>query len=128
MGQNRFCITVVLIILQFFSNEFVSSQNLVPNPSFEEEIDFSIVHSGNWSKCLKNDTPDYFIVSNNKLSEVEQIISGNGIYPFDGNSCVGIFCYRVNPLRGVYDVREFIQIPLFESLKRDSLYDIYLHL
>jgi outer membrane protein OmpA-like peptidoglycan-associated protein len=51
-----------------------------------------------------------------------------GPSPFDGSACIGIFCYRVNPLRGIFDIREYIQVDLRESLKKDSIYEVSLYI
>jgi outer membrane protein OmpA-like peptidoglycan-associated protein len=41
---------------------------------------------------------------------------------------VGIFCLRTNPLRGVENIREYIQVPLQETLQKDTTYRVSLHI
>jgi outer membrane protein OmpA-like peptidoglycan-associated protein len=104
----------------------LNSQNLVPNSSFEEKIDFNQGNPVNWIKCLKNDTPDHFLFESEDefISMKSEYYGGTAAY--DGNGFVGIFCYRVNPYRGIADIREFIQIGLISPLKKDSLYKVSL--
>ena len=106
----------------------VSSQNLVPNPSFEEFINFENSNSNGWHAVQKTDTPDYFNLSatnphNNVFSE---FIGGTA--PKSGNSFVGIFCYRVNINRKVKNLREYVETSLIQGLEKDSLYRVEISL
>lgn len=38
----------------------LQSQNLVPNPSFEDFVDFTAKSGSGWHKIQITDTPDYF--------------------------------------------------------------------
>jgi outer membrane protein OmpA-like peptidoglycan-associated protein len=127
LKKSRIILHLLSFLYLLLLSSALFSQNLVPNPSFEEKINFQDSDPANWIKCLKNDTPDHFILSNTGVGFNRDKFFG-GTEPYDGNSCAGIFCYRVNPLRGTADVREFIQIQLKETLTRDSLYDISLYL
>jgi outer membrane protein OmpA-like peptidoglycan-associated protein len=106
----------------------VSAQNLVPNGSFEIKPDFDNHDPSNWIKCLKNDTPDFlsFGKTGSYKGQFDRILGG--IPPQDGRSYVGIFCYRINPYRGIKDVREFIQIALDKPLLKDSIYNVSLYI
>ncbi|MGW8314714.1 MAG: OmpA family protein [Bacteroidales bacterium] len=103
--------------------------NLVVNPSFEESVDFQDNSTNkNWSKCLKNDTPDYIEFTSRGEPEFYYSKYIGGLLPYDGEAYAGIFCYRTNPLRGVENIREFIQAPLKETLEKDTLYRISLYI
>jgi len=105
------------------------SPNLVVNPSFEEAIDFQNNSSNeNWTRCLKNDTPDYVEFTSRGEPEFYYSKYIGGLLPYDGEAYVGIFCYRTNPLRGVENIREYIQVPLREALQKDSLYQVSLYI
>lgn len=121
-------VRIICIAILIFFPFSLSSQNLVPNPSFEEKIDFQKTDPSNWIKCLKNDTPDHFVLAIGNKNGFNRYRFFGGTEPYHGKACAGIFCYRVNPLRGTADVREFIQIKLKEPLIRDSLYYISLFL
>lgn len=102
--------------------------NLIPNASFEEQIPFEEIGRNHpWNKCLKDDTPDYFrFFSSGGNSPVFREFIG-GPPPVDGSAYVGIFCYRFHPVRGIDDVREFIQVELSQPLIKDSTYILTLH-
>jgi outer membrane protein OmpA-like peptidoglycan-associated protein len=108
---------------------FSQSPNLVVNPSFEEEINFQdISHNNNWTRCLKNDTPDYIEFTSRGEPEFYYSKYIGGLLPVHGEAYVGIFCYRTNPLRGVENIREFIQSPLHEPLQKDTVYQVSLYI
>lgn len=97
--------------------------NLIPNPSFETAIDFTnIDEDADWNKCLRDDTPDYFTFHFNKNGQPQYDTLAGGPIPQDGASYVGIFCYRLHPLRGIADVREVVQVKLNAPLEKDSIY------
>jgi len=102
----------------------ITSQNLIPNPSFEEFIDFEKSNSQGWHAVQKTDSPDYFNLSttepyNNLFNEFM-----GGTEPKSGNGFVGIFCIRVDPNRDIKNIREFIEVPLINGLEKDSLYKV----
>jgi hypothetical protein len=54
----------ITLLFFFFSPVVINSQNLIPNHSFENYIDFSTSNSDEWHRVQNNDTPDYFNLSN----------------------------------------------------------------
>lgn len=118
----------LFICLSCLHNCCLLSQNLVPNPSFENVVYFDSVNNTNWHRVQKNDTPEYFNFNpnhahNNIFSEY-----CGGIKPKSGEGFVGIFCYRVNQKRNIRNIREFIETPLIAVLQKDSLYRIEISL
>ena len=83
----------VLFILLQYGMAFAQSGNLVMNPSFEEKVDFqSTTGNENWTRCLKNDTPDYIEFSTRGEPEFYYCKYIGGLLPYDGEAYVGIFC------------------------------------
>jgi OmpA-OmpF porin, OOP family len=118
---------IVIIFLSFYFLT-LKCQNLVPNPSFEEFIDFNNSISSNWHKVQDSDTPDYFDLGNmHSFNNIFEKYQG-GIQPKTGNCFVGIFCLRINPERKIKNIREFIESPLSGTLEKDSLYKVTLAL
>lgn len=117
-------VMVVFVLIAVSSCAMIAQpNNLVVNPSFEESIDFQNINSNDsWSKCLRNDTPDYIEFTSRGEPEFYYSKYIGGLLPYDGEAYAGIFCYRTNPLRGVENIREFIQAPLKETLKKDTVY------
>jgi Outer membrane protein and related peptidoglycan-associated (lipo)proteins len=114
------------ICILYFVN--VSAQNLVPNPSFEESVNFDTSKYSGWHKAQKTDTPDYFNLSYDKpCNNIFDKFIG-GVKPHTGNGFAGIFCYRVYPNNGTRNIREFIETPLISKLEKDSLYKIQISL
>ena len=108
-----------------FACLFSQQGNLVINPSFEEKIDFeSQAAKLNWTKCLKTDTPDYISFTERGEPDFYYRKYIGGLLPYDGDAYVGVFCYRIHPLNGIDEVREFIQTPLSHKLIKDTLYTI----
>lgn len=127
-GENRIIYLSILLTELLFPCSSAFSQNIVPNPSFEEYIDFkSEVRSG-WHKVQGTDTPDYFNFGKGSSSETifNEYIGGTS--PKTGEGYVGLFCYRVNLQRGIKNIREFIESPLIRPLEKDSLYKIEISL
>ena len=113
------------LLLSPFALLFSQEGNLVINPSFEEKIDFeSQAARHNWTKCLKNDTPDYISFTERGEPDFYYREYIGGLLPYDGDAYVGVFCYRIHPLNGIDEVREFIQTPLSHKLIKDTLYTI----
>jgi len=122
---------VLILFLSLLLCTSLNSQsvNLVVNPSFEDPIDFTKMnYNENWTRCLKNDTPDYIEFTSREDPEFYYSKYIGGLLPYDGESYVGIFCYRTNPLRGIENIREFIQAPLREPLQKDTLYRVSLYI
>ncbi len=55
-GLSRF-IALILLLCLFLP---IQAQNLVPNPSFEDFVDFTGKTNSGWHKIQNSDTPDYF--------------------------------------------------------------------
>lgn len=119
----------ILLLLTGSLPLFSQGNNLVINPSFEQNIDFQENEPGKaWARCLKNDTPDHITFTSKGDPEFYYRKYIGGLLPFDGNAYAGIFCFRTNPLRGVENIREFIQAPLRETLQKDTLYQVSLRI
>jgi OmpA-OmpF porin, OOP family len=116
-----------LMIQVFFLISFspsILAQNLVPNPSFEELIDFSKVNLNGWHKVQKSDSPDYFNLGiTHPVNNIFDEYIG-GTIAKTGTGFIGIFCYRLNPDRNIKNIREFIESPLNMPLEKDSLYKV----
>lgn len=120
-------LAILLISLSFWTYGEAQDINLVLNPSFEKRVYFEQASPiSNWSKCLKDDTPDYIEFSKRGEPEFYYRKYIGGLLPYDGEAYAGIFCLRTNKLMGVEDVREFIQVPLKEPLKKDTIYRVSL--
>jgi OmpA-OmpF porin, OOP family len=117
---------VILLLLPTVS--VVLAQNLVPNPSFEDPIDFNSNEIKGWHKIQISDTPDYFNTGNelNTNKQFEEYISE--VFPKSGSGFAGIFCFRTDPNREIKNVREFIETPLLCQLEKDSFYRIQVSL
>ncbi len=115
---------ISILLLLFLGSLNVLCQNIVPNPSFEEYIDFSHPDLAGWHKVQNSDTPDYFNlgISHPKNNIFHDFLGGTLAKTGDG--FVGIFCYRTNSERSIKNVREFIEAPLNQKLEKDSLYKI----
>ena len=106
----------------------MQSQNLVPNPSFEDFVDFSGKTNSGWHKIQNTDTPDYFNFDRPKpINNIFDKYIG-GTQPKTGNAFVGFFCLRSNPQRNVKNVREYIGTTLLNPLEKDSLYKVEISL
>jgi OOP family OmpA-OmpF porin len=113
-------ILISIFILNIFSG--LLSQNLVPNPSFENPIKNFDLGIQDWMQCLKSDSPDYF--SFNKKTPSNNVFKkfiGN-VKPHSGEAFVGVFLYRKKPYHPKANVREFLQTKLISSLIKDSIY------
>jgi hypothetical protein len=123
-GLNRYIALVVLLCLLLP----VQSQNLVPNPSFEDFVDFTGKNISGWHKIQHSDTPDYFnFDERNPFNNIFSEYMG-GTQPRTGNAFVGFFCLRANPQRNVKNVREYIGSTLINPLEKDSLYRVEISL
>jgi OmpA-OmpF porin, OOP family len=116
------CILFLSIIFQ------LNAQNLVPNSSFEEYINFDTAKFKGWHKAQDSDTPDYINLGNNvPCNNIFSEFIG-GTKPRSGDGYAGIFCYRVHPDRNIKNIREYIETPLINVLERDSLYKVEISL
>ena len=126
--KKNFFLLAAFLLLSPFALLYSQQENLVINPSFEEKIDFkSPAAELNWTKCLKNDTPDYITFTERGEPDFYYRKYIGGLLPYDGDAYVGVFCYRIHPLNGIDEVREFIQAPLSHRLIKDTLYTISVH-
>lgn len=105
------------------------TQNLVPNPSFEENPDCPVtIGFQGFSKPLHweswNESPDYFTVCAGSLGGVDTLIrvplNGFGFqYPLHGDTYVGMAAYD-----GWGDFREYVGCELLEPLEVGETYDL----
>ena len=117
------CLSVILLLC-FIP---VQSQNLVPNSSFEDFVDFTGKTTSGWHKIQHTDTPEYFSFGNKPHNNIFAEYIG-GTQPKTGDSFAGFFCLRSNPQRNVKNVREFIGTTLLSTLEKDSLYRVEISL
>lgn len=119
------CIVFIFLLCLFLP---LQSQNLVPNPSFEDFVDFTGKSNSGWHKIQNTDTPDYFNLDSHKPynNVFDEYIGGTR--PKTGNAFVGFFCLRYNPQRNVKNVREYIGTILLNPLEKDSLYKVEISL
>lgn len=96
---------------------------MVPNPSFEDFIDFNKTNKTGWHKVQSSDTPDYFNLNDYSQRKVFEDYLG-GTIPRTGNGFAGIFCYRMHPGRNIKNIREFMETTLTGELEKDSLYRV----
>jgi outer membrane protein OmpA-like peptidoglycan-associated protein len=101
----------------------LEAQNLVPNPSFENFVNFDSTQSKGWHKVQNSDSPDYFNLGNQSYNNIFNQYIG-GVKPIYGEAYAGIFCYRINPSRRIKNIREYIETPLIHTLEKDCLYKI----
>jgi OOP family OmpA-OmpF porin len=101
----------------------IMPQNMVPNPSFEDFIDFNKTNKTGWHKVQSSDTPDYFNLNDYSQRKVFEDYLG-GTIPRTGNGFAGIFCYRMHPGRNIKNIREFMETTLTGELEKDSLYRV----
>jgi OOP family OmpA-OmpF porin len=106
----------------------VQSQNLVPNPSFEDFVDFTGKTNSGWHKIQNTDTPDYFNFDGHKSYNNIFAEYIGGTLPKTGSAFVGFFCLRSSPQRNVKNVREYIGTTLLNTLEKDSLYKVEISL
>jgi OmpA-OmpF porin, OOP family len=117
---GRFNVLILLLCL-FLP---LQAQNLIPNPSFEDFVDFSGKNNSGWHKIQNSDTPDYFnLDSHNQYNNIFNKYIG-GTQAKTGQAFVGFFCLRYNPQRNVKNIREYIGTTLLNTLEKDSLYKV----
>jgi outer membrane protein OmpA-like peptidoglycan-associated protein len=113
--------TYSLILTCFCSITTLPSQNLIQNPSFEEYIACP-VRLGNfeadvahWSTPTKGST-DYFNACSKIMGTPENF---NGSQPSDfGKGYAGLYLYAPD------DYREYIQVPLSQTLQKGKSYQV----
>ena len=121
---NAYLLCVLLLSL----STWLHSQDLVPNSSFEDYIDFDTAGTTGWHKVQSSDTPDYFNLSKeHSFNDIFDKYIG-GTRPKSGDAFTGIFCYRVQPFRHIRNIREYIETSLGSKLEKDSMYRIQISL
>lgn len=119
---------IAFLTLFAFNLICLNGQNLVPNGSFEDYVDFIHANPAGWHKVQNSDTPDYFNLGkdhpfNNYFSDYS-----GGTLAKEGDGFAGIFCYRISPSRNAKNVREYIETRLDHSLQKDSMYQLEISL
>ena len=116
----------ILVILcgLLFSKVVFAQVNLVPNPSFEDTTSCpdwwgQIDHAQYWYSASAAGTPDYFNSCNNDIFSVPNNVAGYSSAQ-DGHSYIGLASYY----EPFYNVREIIQVPLFDALIKDKKYKL----
>jgi gliding motility-associated-like protein len=114
---------------QLVKAQYILSNNLVPNPSFEEYTQCpdnwgQIYYALPWTDCL-NAPPwgstDYL----NNCSVNNQIITVLQYkQPKSGNGCAGIGLYLAPDIYGYYHYREYIEVQLKNKLNKNKKYCI----
>jgi OmpA-OmpF porin, OOP family len=127
--KSVFSKTLIAVVFScFFRTADALSQNLVPNPSFEQFVDFTTIIKTGWHKVQLSDSPDYFNLGTEKPSNNVFDTFFGGTKAKTGVGFVGLFCYRVNPSREIKNIREFIETPLIQTLEKDSMYKVEISL
>lgn len=134
---------IFVSVLCFISNDTITAQNLVPNPSFEifnscpqtlAAIEFSPNYSSfswvdKWVRPLINTTPDYYNscapAYPGSMVGVPKNWIGNRIANF-GNAYTGIIAYSTPPFNNPspLDYREYIECKLLAPLIKDHDYKV----
>lgn len=127
--QNQWCLVLLLFCLITLNAATVYSQNLVPNPSFEEYD----VCPGDFSKAAYEfrvkywqsanlGTPDNFNDCSNGEADVPYNWAGVS-QPYQGMGYVGIYLW----MNTNNNYREYLQCKLLDPMLKDSLYEIEFH-
>jgi len=124
------------IFLAVFSASALYSQNLIPNPSFEiytncpgipDILEFRIELAPPWT--TPTSSSDYFHQCGNVWSGVPQNLTGYE-YAHSGDAYGGFILFTGSTLGENEDLlwREYLETPLLETLKRDSIYFLTLYI
>ncbi len=115
----------IITLMCFICTTILLSQNLVYNPGFEEYVKCP-VRLGNFeADLIEWNTPtigstDYFNSCSINMGTPENF---NGKQDaFAGNGYAGLYLYAPQ------DYREYIQVPLKETLQKDSVYEILFYI
>lgn len=112
-----------LLILCVFI-QFVNSQNLVPNGSFENYTECPQIQGDfevdNWYNILNHSgTADFFHTCSSGIYTVPMSLFGNQ-NPKDGNAFGGMSCF--NNL--TFELREYMQVELINPLEENKFYKL----
>ena len=124
-------------MILFLCNETIHSQNLVPNPSFENFIDcplcwqwfgLPISNSLPWQSTFPDGgTSDYYNTCS--FANCDSVpTSGHTVslwmkqMPRTGNGMAGVALFDAADTIGIYDYKEYIQIELLSNLKTNTKY------
>jgi outer membrane protein OmpA-like peptidoglycan-associated protein len=122
MHLNPALIISSFIIAGIFRFDFADAQNIIPNGSFEDGQSILNQSQNSWQKYFGHDTPDYFnLGKSDPHNDLFDKYMG-GASPYDGNAFMGIFCYRVHPMKKARNIREFLEAELLDTLEKDSAY------
>lgn len=125
----------LVLFATLFGNFAALSQNLVPDPSFEDNYDCAYftgeIPLWHWSKSLilgdVSDvipSPDYYSACNLSVLSVPVNFTGNQM-PASGNGYVGLYCSTNTGLFEDYGFyREIVGCRLLEPLEAERLYSV----
>ena len=112
---------LLTIVVFFFLNTIGYSQNLIPNPSFEDTIQ---VNGQPGLNTWKNNigSPDYYSNHYNGSFSVRRADTNGrgGQTPYDG---AAIFAFGILDRR-LPEFREYLQMELKQKLQKDQLYEV----
>jgi len=105
----------------------VYTQNLIPNPSFEDtiQLNFGLTFPRFWTQPT-NGNPNHYSPHSRPEWQVPQNYVGYQL-AYKGENYVGILMHKMLP-QGSDSKREYFQIKLEDSLKKDSTYCLQLFL
>ena len=120
---------LIILYLLFLGEHITFAQNLVPNPSFENNdsiptTDGQYYFVVDWKYGVK--TPDYFhkdadcCIANIPYTFLGTMSQNNAS---EGLACMGVVTY----MDGYPDYREYIQCNLLDTLKKNHVYEISLN-
>lgn len=131
-GRRRAAVWLLYCCSLFAVPYQVLAQNLLPNPSFEDNIACPVTTGfQGFSKPLHwekwNESPDYFHACAGSLGGVDTLITvplnGMGFqYALDGDAYVGMLAYGA--LSGGVSFREYVGCQLLEPLVVGTSYDL----
>ncbi|WCO00266.1 T9SS type A sorting domain-containing protein [Psychroserpens ponticola] len=113
-----------LFLILFFIVQFLNSQNLVPNGSFENYFECPEIQGDfnvdNWYNVLNHSgTADFFHTCSTGSYSIPTSFFGTQI-PRDGNAFTGFACF--NNLS--FELREYLQVELVSPLIANRFYEI----
>lgn len=122
MRLNPALIISTFIVTGIFRFGPSYTQNIIPNGSFEDDESILNQKQISWHKYFRHDTPDYFNLGKSRPHNDLFDKYMGGALPQNGDAFMGIFCYRVQPIKKTRNVREFLETTLLDTLEKDSVY------